>query len=262
MIQHSFQALSFILSSLTLISFNYPSATLDVTFVPGFFQLFAFLPSFASLLPLRGHPLNLHSGHHDFCRPIFVMEILHFAPSEMTGESTVFTLSTSSDLKILVTEWFEGYVSESSDKSSDSEVSEDHPARFNSPRAPITEKAIFYVKRSVLAENNVWLAKEQDDTINLRTDEPYGIKGLCVWLAAFHGQSTPFSTMSIDDIWGAIKVGNINDFDRRKLQPWFEGWVARIRDEQPVKWNDVLFNRQLLFPCHFFDDAEGFKHLT
>lgn len=186
------------------------------------------------------------------------MEILHFAPSEMTGKSTVFTLSTSSDLKILVTEWFEGYVSESSD----SEVSEDHPARFNSPRAPITEKAIFYVKRSVLAENNVWLAKEQDDTINLRIDEPYGIKGLCVWLAAFHGQSTPFSTMSIDDIWGAIKVGNINDFDRRKLQLWFEGWVARIRDEQPVKWNDVLFNRQLLFPCHFFDDAEGFKHLT
>lgn len=111
------------------------------------------------------------------------MEILHFAPSEMTGKSAVFTLSTSSDLKILVTEWFEGYVSESSD----SEVSEDHPARFNSPRAPITEKAIFYVKRSVLAENNVWLAKEQDDTINLRIDEPYGIKGLCVWLAAFHG---------------------------------------------------------------------------
>lgn len=68
--------------------------------------------------------------------------------------------------------------------------------------------------------------------------------------------------MSIDDIWGAIKVGNINDFDRRKLQPWFEAWVARIRDEQPVKWNDMLFNRQLLFPCHFFDDAEGFKHLT
>ena len=71
LIQHSFQAFSLLLSSLTLTSLNYMSAKLDVTFIHGSFQLLAFLPSFTSLLPLRGHLLNLHSAHHNFCRPIF-----------------------------------------------------------------------------------------------------------------------------------------------------------------------------------------------
>lgn len=177
------------------------------------------------------------------------MEISPFTPSEIPGQCTVFTFSTSSDLKIRVTEGFEGY---SCDESSDSEVSENYPARFNSPCAPVTEKAIFYVKKSVLAENNVWMAEEENDTINLETDEPNGIKGMCVWLAVFHGQSTPFPAMSIDDIWGAIEVGERCEFDRGKLQPWFEGWVARIRDEQPVNGMTCCLTASFCSPVTFW----------
>lgn len=193
------------------------------------------------------------------------MEISSFAQSEIPKNSTVFTLSTSSDLKILITESIEAYPHQDNDPSNAEEVSQDFPARFNSPRAPIIRTAIFYVKKSALAENNVlptdlgWKGEVQNDTISLTMDS---IRGMGVWLATFHGQFTPHPTMSIEDIWDAIKVCVEYDFDRTKLKPWFADWVDRIRDEQPVKWSDAMFNRQLLFPCHFFDDAERFKHLT
>ncbi|CAI7576586.1 unnamed protein product [Penicillium glandicola] len=194
------------------------------------------------------------------------MEISSVTKSKNPRNSTVFTLSTSSDLKILVTECSELL---SYDESSDAEdVSEGGYIEFESPDAPIADQAIFYVKESALDENNVrlehvkdlaWRDKGGNDTINLGEES---IKGIGVWLATFHDQVTPLSTMFMDDIWSAIKVCAERGFDRKKLQPWFKQWVDRIRNEQSKTWNDVMFNRQLLFPCHFFDDAVGFQQLT
>ncbi|KAJ5788136.1 hypothetical protein N7457_003126 [Penicillium paradoxum] len=68
--------------------------------------------------------------------------------------------------------------------------------------------------------------------------------------------------MSIRDIWYAIQACTNHRFNYETLKPWFRGWVKRIRKEQPAMWTDEMFNRQLLFPCYFFDHATGFRDVT
>lgn len=89
------------------------------------------------------------------------------------------------------------------------------------------------------------------------------IKSMEVMLGEIHGVDTKPDTVSVADVWYTIKACNKYQLDpKRNLMGWFAQWIKWIDQEKPARWEDWAFNRQLLFPCYFFDHAKAFQHVS
>lgn len=88
------------------------------------------------------------------------------------------------------------------------------------------------------------------------------IKSMEVMLGVIHGVDTKPETVSVADVWYTIKACNKYQLDPKRLMGWFAQWIKWIDQETPARWENWAFNRQLLFPCYFFDHAEAFQHVS
>ncbi|KGO77302.1 hypothetical protein PITC_092620 [Penicillium italicum] len=129
-----------------------------------------------------------------------------------------------------------------------------------------TKTALFYIDRSKLIASSEYLEKllssrwERDKTHN-HTLRGGSMKGMEVMLGSIHGVDTKPESVSIVDVWYTIKACNKYLLDPSKLMSWFAGWIKWI-EKQPELWEDWEINRQLLFPCHFFDHAKAFQQVS
>ena len=130
-----------------------------------------------------------------------------------------------------------------------------------------TKTALFYVDRSKLIESSAyfqrllssrWARMENRKPI-LRGDT---IKGMEVMLGSIHGVEIRPESVSLADVWYTIKACNKYQLDPKKLMGWFAQWIKWTYKETPARWEDWDFNRQLLFPCHFFDHVKAFQHVS
>ncbi|KAF3014571.1 hypothetical protein E8E15_003153 [Penicillium rubens] len=130
-----------------------------------------------------------------------------------------------------------------------------------------TKTAFFHVDRSKLIESSAYFqgifssrwARNENHKLTLRDDT---IKGMEVMLGSIHGVDIKPESVSVADVWYTIKACNKYLLDRKKLMDWFARWIKYIREERPKSWEDEDFNRQLLFPCHFFDHIKAFQHVS
>ncbi|CAI7586478.1 unnamed protein product [Penicillium glandicola] len=83
-----------------------------------------------------------------------------------------------------------------------------------------------------------------------------------VILGSIHGCDTKPESISVADVWYTIKAFNKYLLDPKKLMGWFKSWIKWICQKNPAIWEDWEFNRQLLFPCHFFDHAKAFQNIS
>ena len=85
------------------------------------------------------------------------------------------------------------------------------------------------------------------------------VASLELWFRVLHGKMTDdMYTISNKDVWEAIEVCGYRDFDIEKLNAWFAKWWEKKR-QNLIELPEM---RQLLFPCHEFDHAEGWKFVT
>ncbi|CRL17122.1 BTB/POZ fold [Penicillium camemberti] len=127
--------------------------------------------------------------------------------------------------------------------------------------------ALFHVDRSNLIASSPYFERmfssrwEGSGSHNptLRGDT---IKSMEVMLGVIHGVDTKPETVSVADVWYTIKACNKYQLDPKRLMGWFAQWIKWIDQETPARWENWAFNRQLLFPCYFFDHAEAFQHVS
>ncbi|KAI2717753.1 hypothetical protein CBS147332_4633 [Penicillium roqueforti] len=130
-----------------------------------------------------------------------------------------------------------------------------------------TKTALFHVDRSKLIESSDYFQrmfscrweKSGNHKPTLRGDT---IKGMEVIFGSIHGVEIEPEFVTVADVWYTIKACNKYLLDPKKLMGWFARWIKHIDEKQPEIWEDYDFNRQLLLPCHFFDHAEAFQHIT
>lgn len=130
-----------------------------------------------------------------------------------------------------------------------------------------TKTAFFHVDRSKLIENSDYFqrifssrwARTENHKPTLRGDT---IKGMEVMLGSIHGVDIKPESVSVANVWYTIKACNKYLLDPKKLMNWFARWIKYIQEKRPKSWEDEDFNRQLLFPCHFFDHIKAFQDVS
>ncbi|KAJ6137983.1 hypothetical protein N7471_004469 [Penicillium samsonianum] len=130
-----------------------------------------------------------------------------------------------------------------------------------------TKTALFHVDRSKLIESSAYFQsmfasqweRAENHKPTLRGDT---IKGMEVMLGSIHGVDIEPDSVSVADVWYTIKACNKYLLDPKKLMGWFVRWIKWIDKNKPARWENWDFNRQLLFPCHFFDHAKAFQHIS
>ena len=84
-------------------------------------------------------------------------------------------------------------------------------------------------------------------------------KSLELWFRVLHKQMTDdMYKLPVKEVWEALEVCEYRDFDIDDLKPWFTEWM----DQKDYKKLELHEMRELLYPCHEFDHAEGFAFLT
>ncbi|CAG8898005.1 unnamed protein product [Penicillium egyptiacum] len=127
--------------------------------------------------------------------------------------------------------------------------------------------ALFHLDRSKLIESSPYFQRmftprwERTENHNptLRGDT---IKAMEVMLGSIHGVDIKPESVSVADVWYTIRACNRYLLDPKKLMNWFARWIKYIHEKQPEMWKDWDVNRQLLFPCLFFDHATAFQHIS
>lgn len=130
-----------------------------------------------------------------------------------------------------------------------------------------TKTALFYVDSSKLIESSACFQsmfasqweRAENHKPTLRGDT---IKGMEVMLGSIHGVDIEPDSVSVADVWYTIKACNKYLLDSKKLMGWFARWIKCIDEKRPEIWEDLDLNRQLLFPCHFFDHAKAFQLIS
>ncbi|KAJ5534618.1 hypothetical protein N7527_000872 [Penicillium freii] len=130
-----------------------------------------------------------------------------------------------------------------------------------------TKMALFHADRSKLIASSPYFERmfssrwegPGNHNHTLRGDT---IKGMEVMLGEIHEVVTKPETVSVADVWYTIKACNKYQLDPKKLMGWFAQWIKWTYKEKPARWEECDFNRQLLFPCHFFDHAKAFQHVS
>ncbi|KAJ5959972.1 uncharacterized protein N7479_007122 [Penicillium vulpinum] len=130
-----------------------------------------------------------------------------------------------------------------------------------------TKTALFHVDRSKLIDSSAYFRtmfssqweRAQNHNPTLRGDT---IKSMEVILRSIHGIDTQPESISVTDVWYIIKACNKYLLDPKKLMGWFTRWIKWVEQGTPGRWENCDFNRQLLFPCHFFDNATAFQHIS
>jgi hypothetical protein len=85
------------------------------------------------------------------------------------------------------------------------------------------------------------------------------IKSMEVLLSVIHGEGISPDSVSVVEIWHTIVTCKRYSVDSQTLVSWFASWIDWINRSHPARWGELDFNRQLLFPCYFFDHAEAFQ---
>ncbi|KAJ5618696.1 hypothetical protein N7528_006807 [Penicillium herquei] len=99
----------------------------------------------------------------------------------------------------------------------------------------------------------------EDHIITLYGDN---IKSMRIWFSVFHNQEIDPAEVSIKEIWHTIRAADKYGIDREKLEHWFGKWVKWFRDKKNAEWNKLDVQRELLFPCNYYDHAEAFRFLS
>jgi hypothetical protein len=85
------------------------------------------------------------------------------------------------------------------------------------------------------------------------------VASLELWFRVLHDKMIDeMYTVSNKDVWEAIEVCGYRAFDIEKLNAWFAKWWEK-KEQSSIKLPEM---RQLLFPCHEFDHAQGWKFVT
>ncbi|KAJ5163161.1 uncharacterized protein N7500_004991 [Penicillium coprophilum] len=130
-----------------------------------------------------------------------------------------------------------------------------------------TKTALFHVDRAKLIESSAYFRTmfssrwERAGKYNptLRGDT---IKSMEVILGSIHGFDPEPESVSVTDVWYTMRACNKYLLDPKKLVGWFTRWIQWIDQEDTTIWEDLDFNRQLLFPCYFFDHANAFQQIS
>ncbi|KAJ5715386.1 uncharacterized protein N7483_012567 [Penicillium malachiteum] len=84
----------------------------------------------------------------------------------------------------------------------------------------------------------------EDHVITLYGDN---IQSMRIWFSVFYREEVNPADVSIKEIWHTIRASDKYAIDGEKL---------------PAVWEELDTQRELLFPCHFYDHAEAFQILT
>ncbi|TAQ88031.1 hypothetical protein B7494_g3641 [Chlorociboria aeruginascens] len=89
------------------------------------------------------------------------------------------------------------------------------------------------------------------------------VTGMEAWLRIFHEtNNAQMSKLSIGEVWNTICVGRRYSLDLKKAESWLASWLGRNGGARNLGKFNVEELRQIIFPCHEFDHAEGFATAT
>ncbi|KAI9933730.1 hypothetical protein ASPWEDRAFT_179674 [Aspergillus wentii DTO 134E9] len=166
------------------------------------------------------------------------------------------TIGTPSDLTVKIIEY-----EVKREFRTDPETNEDRVITERTPK----KSALIQVSRAKLIQNSEYFRRMlssrwsgSDNTISLEEDT---IKSMEVWFRLFHGNlsAMPCGSVSVPEMWHIIMAADKYEFDRTRLESWFDDWFFTQQNKAMTK---LSLNQQLLFPCHYFNCAWGFKILT
>ncbi|ODH50745.1 hypothetical protein GX48_03061 [Paracoccidioides brasiliensis] len=175
-----------------------------------------------------------------------------------TNQGAIIEIAKDGDLVVNITEH---------ETIRDRQIFENDTGRESVTTTTEREKsAMLRVDSSKLAAHSSYFkcvlnGKQQTGKKEMITLNKDTIKSIEVWFRLFHSElaSDHLPSIQIVDVWYIIIAGYKYGFDRNDMAPWFVKWFYTKIDQI---FSNIIHCRQMLFPCYYFNFANGFQVLT